>query len=207
MAENADTKQEILNASLNLFSSQGYEATSVSQIANAVGIRKASLYSHFASKQEILDELMKNVLEEYERRSVFTNADWSAPDFTKDKENFTPDDVVQTIIGQIRYILHDPKISRARKMLTIEQFRNPQMADMQTKQNYADIMRYFIGMIGFLTERKKLRGKDVELMAAGLCLPISVWINLCDREPQREGEVIDLIERHVRQFFALYEKA
>ena len=56
--ERNNTKQEILEAALNLFSVQGYEATSISQIADAVGIRKASMYSHFGSKQEILDALV-----------------------------------------------------------------------------------------------------------------------------------------------------
>ena len=55
-----NTKQEILEASLELFSVQGFEATSISQIADAVGIRKASLYSHFESKQEILGTLVKS---------------------------------------------------------------------------------------------------------------------------------------------------
>ena len=64
--ERGNTKQEILEASLELFSVQGFEATSISQIASAVGIRKASLYSHFESKQAILDELMQEVLEQYE---------------------------------------------------------------------------------------------------------------------------------------------
>ena len=41
-------------------------------------------------------------------------------------------------------------------------------------------------------------------MAAQLCLPISVWINLCDREPEREDEVVGLIERHIRQFYKVY---
>ena len=63
MAEKRNTKREILNAALDLFSVHGYEATSTAQIADAVGIRKASLYSHFSSKQEILDELIKVTLE------------------------------------------------------------------------------------------------------------------------------------------------
>lgn len=37
--ERGNTKQEILEASLDLFSVQGFEATSISQIANAVGIK------------------------------------------------------------------------------------------------------------------------------------------------------------------------
>ena len=49
--ERGNTKQEILEAALEMFSVQGFEATSISQIASAVGIRKASLYSHFENKQ------------------------------------------------------------------------------------------------------------------------------------------------------------
>lgn len=60
--DRGNTKQEILEASLDLFSVQGFEATSISQIADAVGIRKASLYSHFEGKQAILDALVKDVL-------------------------------------------------------------------------------------------------------------------------------------------------
>ena len=36
--------------------------------------------------------------------------------------------------------------------------------------------------------------------------PITVWINLCDREPKREQEVMELVERHIRQFFRLYAR-
>ncbi|MBR6089678.1 MAG: helix-turn-helix transcriptional regulator, partial [Anaerolineaceae bacterium] len=46
--EKNNTREEILEAALDLFAVNGYEATSISQLADAVGIRKASLYSHFA---------------------------------------------------------------------------------------------------------------------------------------------------------------
>ena len=203
MTAKGNTKQEILDAALELFSVQGYEATSISQLADAVGIRKASLYSHFENKQAILDALMQATLEQYEKHSIFSNADWDDPSFTKGKE-ITPEIAVEMLCGQVRYILHDPQISRARKMLTIEQFRNPQMAALQTKRNYADVMRYCTGLVRFLIGRKRLAGSDPEIMAAQLCLPISAWINLCDREPEREKEVMELIERHIRRFFALY---
>ena len=202
--EKNNTKQVILAAALDLFSVQGFEATSISQIADAVGIRKASLYSHFAGKQEILDMLVQGIILQYESKSVFAKADWDDPAFTKDKENMTPDMAVQLCLGQIRYILHDPQISRARKMLTIEQFRNPYLKALQTQQNYTDVMRYFTGLVRFLIRQGTLTEHDPEIMAAQLCLPISVWINLCDREPEREEEVMGLIERHVQQFFEMY---
>lgn len=202
--EKGNTKQEILDAALELFSTQGYEATSVAQIAAAVGIRKASLYSHFASKQEILDELVRGGLVRYRERSIFSRADWDDPAFTSGMRDITPDTAVRMVLGQVRYILHDPQISRSRRMLTIEQFRNPELSELQTQQNYTDVMRYFTGLVGFLISRGKLGGGDQEIMAAQLCLPVSVWINLCDREPAREEEIMGLIERHIRQFFAIY---
>ena len=192
-----------MEAALELFSVQGFEATSVSQIASAVGIRKASLYSHFENKQAILDELVKEVLEQYETHSIFAKTDWG-----KDNDNLplTPDDAVQMIQGQIRYILHDPAISRGRKMLVIEQFRNRPLAGLQTKQNYSDVLGYFTGLIKCLIQKGVLAADDPEIMAAQFCLPISVWINLCDREPDREQEVMELVERHIRQFFRLYAR-
>ncbi len=204
MAEKRNTKREILNAALDLFSVHGYEATSTAQIADAVGIRKASLYSHFSSKQEILDELIKVTLDGYNKHSVFAKADWSNRTFTKNISDITPDTALQMILGHVNYILHDPQISKSRRMLTIEQFQNTTLKALQTKQNYTDVMRYFTGLMSFLIERGKLKNNNPEIMAAQFCLPISVWINLCDREPERENEITGLIERHIRLFFNLY---
>ena len=201
--DRGNTKQEILKASLELFSVQGFEATSISQIADAVGIRKASLYSHFDSKQAILDAIVKEVLQQYGEHSIFARANWE-----KDADNLplTADEAVRMIQGQIRYILHDPGIRRARKMLVIEQFQNPKLAKLQTKQNYSDVLGYFTGLIKCLIQKGVLAEDDPEIMAAQFCLPISVWINLCDREPEREQEVMELVERHIRQFFRRYQR-
>ena len=201
--DRGNRKQEILNAALELFSVQGFEATSIAQIAGAVGIRKASLYSHFENKQAILDALVQEVLERYEEHSLFARADQE-----KDAGSLpqTSDDAVQMIQGQIRYILHDPAISRARKMLVIEQFQNQELAKLQTKQNYSDVLGYFTDLVKQLIRQGVLAEDDPEIMAAQFCLPISVWLGLCDREPDREQEVMALVERHIRQFFRVYGK-
>lgn len=201
--DRGNTKQEILEASLDLFSVQGFEATSISQIASAVGIQKASLYSHFKSKQAILDALVKEVLEQYASHSIFARADWEA---NVGDLPTAPDAAVQMIQGQIRYILHDPGISRGRKMLVIEQFQNPELAKLQTKQNYSDVLQYFTGLMQQLIRQGVLADDDPEIMAAQFCLPVSVWLGLCDREPDREPEVMELVEKHIRQFFRVYQK-
>lgn len=203
--EKGSTKQKILEAALDLFSIQGFEATSISQIASAVGIQKASLYSHFASKQAILDSIKKEILEQYEKHSIFSRMDQENDADQKNNQNFTIHLVTQMIQDQIYYILHDPHISKARKMLTIEQFQNQQLAELQTKQNYTDVMHCFTGLMNHMIQQGVLKEDDPEIMAAQLCLPITTWINLCDRHPDLETEIMKLVARHIQQFFRIYQ--
>ena len=66
-----DTKQKILDKALALFSSQGYDAVSVGEIAQAVGIKAPSLYNHFPSKQAIFDALVESVAAQYSMVNFF----------------------------------------------------------------------------------------------------------------------------------------
>ncbi|MGN1231614.1 MAG: TetR/AcrR family transcriptional regulator, partial [Anaerotignum sp.] len=150
--DRGNTKQEILDVALELFSVKGFEATSLSTIADAVGIRKASLYSHFENKQAILDALVEEVLRQYNTRSLFARANWDDAVFRKEKSGLSLEDITNLVKEQIRFILHDPYISKARKMLMIEQFQNSELAKLQTKQNYTDVMQYFTGLMQFCME-------------------------------------------------------
>jgi len=52
------TRQRILDAALELFARQGFAATSVRDLARAVGLRESSLYNHFAGKEAIFHALV-----------------------------------------------------------------------------------------------------------------------------------------------------
>ncbi|MHB8129899.1 MAG: TetR/AcrR family transcriptional regulator [Mobilitalea sp.] len=58
-------KDDILDKSLELFANQGYFGTSMNDIALAVGIKKASLYSHYSGKESIFTSIFNNILEDY----------------------------------------------------------------------------------------------------------------------------------------------
>ncbi len=193
------TKQLIIDAALELFSVQGFEATSVGQIADAVGIRKSSLYSHFKSKEEILSTLLESLSEEYEKNSPLANS--SAE---RNAAAFSTEAIITQVQGQLLFLLHDAHISKVRKLLTIEQFRNPEIAEMQTKRVYTDILNYNMQTVKALIDGAVLIDGDVEIMAAQLAFPVSAWLSLCDREPEREREVMALVEKHIRQFFEAY---
>lgn len=55
------TAARVHDTALSLFARQGYEATSLSQLAAAVGIRKPSLYNHIVSKQALFMSLIERV--------------------------------------------------------------------------------------------------------------------------------------------------
>jgi AcrR family transcriptional regulator len=67
-----DPREEILNVAAELFTAKGYAATTTRMIAEGVGLRQASLFHHFARKEEILAELLDRTI-----RPAIAFADWA----------------------------------------------------------------------------------------------------------------------------------
>jgi AcrR family transcriptional regulator len=63
-----DPRQEILRTSARLFQQQGYDATSMNDIAAALRLSKGGLYHHFQSKDDILFNLMSHAMDITEER-------------------------------------------------------------------------------------------------------------------------------------------
>ena len=59
MLESKDTKAKIRKAALRLFAERGYNAVSMRDLADAVGMRQGGLYNHFEGKQALLSDLME----------------------------------------------------------------------------------------------------------------------------------------------------
>jgi AcrR family transcriptional regulator len=63
VAERAGTRDEILRVAAELFFANGYEATTVREIAKELEIKSASIYYHFPDKEQILFEIVRDVLD------------------------------------------------------------------------------------------------------------------------------------------------
>ena len=64
MATPVDRRDVILERAADLFAKQGVAATTVREIAEAVGILSGSLYHHFASKDEIVDAIVSSFMDD-----------------------------------------------------------------------------------------------------------------------------------------------
>lgn len=63
-----NTKDRIAQEALYLFSEKGYTATSVRDIAAAVGIKDSSLYIHYESKQKIFDYVIEKYAKSFQEK-------------------------------------------------------------------------------------------------------------------------------------------
>ena len=196
--EKISTKEKILFAALDLFSKYGYEATSTEQIATAVGIKKPSLYDHYKNKQDILDSLIEKLTNEYNKGSIFSN--------DIDSSKLSTKYITKLVQEQTKFLIHNENIVKIRRFLTIEQYRNPQICELQNKHIYTNVLNYNKSLIKVLIENNILVDKDIEIMASQFAFPVTAWINLCDRYPESEKEIMKKIGQHVSQFMEIYKK-
>ncbi len=201
------TKKKILDAALALFSEKGYANVFVAEIAAAVGIKAPSLYKHYKSKQDIFNAIIYEMKSNYDRQAAMLNINGN--NATADAAVFfdvSEDGLVKMGISLFRFFLHDGYTQKFRKMLTIEQFNNLELAELFTKQYIDDSLKYQSGMFAVLCEKGVLKGDNPQIMALQFHAPIYMLLTMCDREPERETELTAQLEQHIRQFVRLYSK-
>ena len=202
-----NTKKRILDEALTLFSENGYGNVYVAQIAEAVGIKAPSLYKHYKSKQDIFNAILDEMKKSYDKQASMLNI--SGEDAVSDAEVYSDigeDELVRMATGLFLYFLHDEYAQKFRKMLTIEQFRDSELAHLLTKEYADDPLSYQSAMFSMLCEKGVLRKYDPNVMALHFYAPIYFLLTVCDREPQRETESTELLKRHIRQFSRIYGK-
>jgi len=69
-----DTRQRIQQIALELFTENGYEATSLREIAERLGVTKAALYYHFKTKDDIIESLVNDRMARLEELIVWADA-------------------------------------------------------------------------------------------------------------------------------------
>lgn len=59
-----DRKAAILDAALHVFAEEGYHSASISKVSKYAGVSKGLMYNYFSSKEELLDQLIGDLLDE-----------------------------------------------------------------------------------------------------------------------------------------------
>ena len=200
-----DTKHRILDEALTLFSEKGYAKVYVSDIAERVGIKAPSLYKHYRNKRAIFDAIIDEMNHRFEQQAQALSISGTNP--TADAEvykNMDEEHLIKLGNDLFRYYLHDSYTKRFRKMLTLEQFQDQELARVYSQQ-YFDMPLSYQGMLlGLMVSQGLLVTGNVPIMTLQFYAPIYMLLTVCDREPSREQEAMELLEGHIRQFDQLY---
>ena len=190
------TKEKLVAAALDLFSKKGYSATSVDEIAESIGIKGPNLYKYFKGKEALFKELSELSDQSYLDKMNLVN---NKADSIEDAQGLKA-----FAMGQVKYTMYEDMVIKLRKMLTIEQFRSDLMKHQTTIHQYTNINDQFTRIMKNLIKNGSIAENDPALLALEFTSVITVLIQLSDREPEKSGEVLKLIERHIDHFIDTY---
>lgn len=202
------TKEKIIDESLTLFSTKGFKGTSVKNIADAVGIKDASLYKHFKSKQEILD----TIVDIMRQRIVNMSGNYGLPlssdlqETVKKYASFNEDDIADLSKHIFIFYLKDSFLSRFWRMGTIEQYQNSEVYDLFSKLFLEDSILYQTSLFSELIKAGVFVQGDPEVMAMYFYTPIFFLLSKYSNKQESEEEALSILDKQVREFCRIYKK-
>ena len=196
-----DTKERISEIALKLFAQSGYSGTSMNDIARELGITKGALYKHYTGKQEILDSIVeKTEKADYERAEEY--------EMPETEPNGFAEAYMQTPIERIRAYSkaqfdHWTKgrfFSNFRKMLTLEQYRDPKLARLYQNYLATGPTEYMAAIF------RKLTDSDETAMQLALEFygPMFLLYSIYDGAKDKDS-VAPLLELHIDRFISKIE--
>ena len=191
-----DTKERILALALTKFSENGYAGTNIREFTESLGLVKSSMYKHFASKEEIWDTLLDEMIAYYDARFGSPEHLPPVPD--------SLEELVQMTMGMADFTIHDDKVVKMRKLLVIEQFRDDRARELATRHFLTGLTEMFTQLFAGMIDKGLLRQDDPAMLAFAYTAPITALIHLCDREPEKTEEALERIEAFSRHFIKRY---
>lgn len=191
-----DTKDRILAAALDMFAERGYAATNVRELAESLGLAKSAMYKHFDGKEAVLDALIDRLDAYYSARFGSAENTPSVPASMSELETLS--------LRQIEFTLHDETIIKTRKLLTQEQFRDDRLSKLTTAHSLEDLTGMYAAIFEQMMKAGTMRKDDPQLLALEYVAPVTVLIQLSDREPSRTDECMARIETHIKRFCAAH---
>lgn len=192
------TKEKLQFAALEFFSTKGYDATTVDEIAESIGMKGPVIYKYFKGKEDLLYNMYTVNEEEYEKK-MGINADipfWI----------HSGSELREFTMHQVNYTVNAEYIVKFRRMCAINQFRDQTLSKEMTKHAYDNIVNLHTKIFKGMMEFGAVEECDPLLLAIEYTSPITVLMQICDREPEKREEMVKLMEKHIDFFISKYCK-
>lgn len=191
-----DTKQRILEAALEMFSSKGYAGTNIRELTASLGLVKSSMYKHFKSKEDIWNTLLDELI-------LYYNERFGSPDYLPPVPD-SLEELAALTMRMVDFTVHDEKVIKTRKLLMIEQYRDDRARKLASQHFLIGLKDMFTDIFAGMMDKGLIRQDDPAMLALAYTTPISALIQLCDREPEKAEEALIQIEAFSRHFIKTY---
>lgn len=179
------TKEEIIRVSLGLFAHRGYSAVSTSMIAEQLGITKGALYRHFENKQAIFDAIWNRMVELDAQRASEDSV--PAKSYEEDASSYRDTEAHALCVfvnNQFTFWTEHPFASDFRRMITLEQYKSPEMTKLYQDVICAGPVKYTADLLNEMLNSGKLNAQAKSMGPENLALllfaPLSLTIQLSD---------------------------
>ena len=200
----SDTKEKILLTALHLFARDGYEAVSVRTIAEELGMTKGALYRHYKNKRDIFDSIVERMIQiDAKRAEEFQVPAKQYEDMPDVYENTSLEDIHTFTVEQLKFWTEDAFASLFRRMLSLEQYRNTEMAELYSQCIVYGPVAYIEDLFRELIRKGVLRETNPRQLAVEYYAPLFLLIHMYDiRGDNREA--IQILTKHTEHFMENY---
>ncbi|MGN0702672.1 MAG: TetR/AcrR family transcriptional regulator [Lentihominibacter sp.] len=201
------TKERIVDEALTLFAAKGFKGTTVKEIADAVGIKDASLYKHFKSKQEILSTIVDEAYLHMGKMSDNLGIP-SGKDSPKTGAEFFRGMNRDTLIGigreVFKFYLTDDYMSRFWRLANLEQYNNRDFYELYRKLFTEEGIEYQKNLFAEMIKIGAFREGDPEVMAYNFYSPIFLLLHRYAGNEAGLNEALEIVDKMVGDFYDRY---
>ena len=199
----SDTKEKILFVALRLFARDGYAAVSVSAIAGELEMTKGALYKHYKNKRDIFDSIFERMcLGDIELAKKHGVPEEEFEDNPSAFRNTSMENLRDFIEATFRIWIENEFARNFRKMLTLEQYRSTEMAELYQKCILP--VSYIEDLFKEMIKQGVLKKTDPKLLALEFFSPYHFLISaaLADTSLDIE-EAANLLTTHIDRFIEI----
>jgi len=190
------TKEKILKVALKLFSTKGYKATTVRDIAGVMGVKQSALYNHFKNKDEILETLISN-LTSSAIVTLFDNKD--TQELQKQGKA-----LLSSIATTFKLLSFDGQNEALYKLLMQEIFRNERIREIYNEHFYQENVKKLSGIFFGMMQNEMIKSSDPLLLANEFFSPLFFYqmqVTLLKLDKKSTSSVVSMFEKHVDLFW------
>ena len=190
------TKEKILDAALVSFAENGYKGTNLRDLAAGMGLSKSALYRHYESKEDIWNAVFDQMEAYYVSRFGSPEKMLPAPK--------SCEELITMTMRMLDFTMHDKRIILTRRLLLTEQFRDERVRHFATLHFLNGTKEIYTKIFAEMMENGILKKDDPDMLAFAYTAPITALIHFCDREPEKEPEILQQMEGFVKHFIKMY---